>query len=1397
MQSKALEINLSDTRVDILIDPKYEVFLTIVSSYAGIRNRMEVFLKELSHPYRNWNFIITEARYFSLQNFYLYQQHPEGEKALSLFVDIYLTAFEANSSSKLKAMAADNLMVFLQQVSRVSDEDLHRFISIFDKSFSKIDTYADDDFLYFIKSYYSPDTIAKALLSSLNGDEKIFSTLNGFLFRFYKGFFDFWLEQEDPLSWVTQSLGTNKPGQELLEILDRISHERIRSHWQKQLNDIIESQSRESIPADTTKALVNLISYQEFVGMIGDIPLKIRSKKDNKIGDRYTELIFLFYIIHTPGLFPIHVRALRDINTTLAHLIDEDKDFDNTVNVINKTFSLFKEYRYKYPETVLDCIKKIGEAIYKTADMDLINHFIDRTVEHGFQFPMITGTGEDWQIKSNAAHVKNIRVALELISLDPRNSKRLFSGLIIALAIGGVYIKDTDLFPRDITRFLNSDIEPVFNLVKQLSRLLPAFFNEIGAEGPLRDISTDLDESCRREDRLIHFLRKQCHVESSSRIVDFINEVILFWKTGHKEPLRSYLPPSIYEETDVFGPFTEGPRIILSSPVFEGMDVPEDYLIYTENALNGLIDSVEGVDDREKSRVKMIFGFYRLLIRKYRKYRVDNPELTKHLSSVDSEHLPDSARLIKALEENSLEDKIKGIIAYMQDLKAVILSNEVFKINEAIYRKRHVAVDIPSTYGSYNEAKFDALGLTLRTESILNVLFEELINSIDLQVITKSTFKQLYSIIKLFRDALALDGIKSNRLNVQIDFLKSTLDIRTCTISQYLDIFKGLNRAQADIINDHFNSIHISNILNIVPKIEKKRILKKYLPDESEKVTSKLAHRVAEIFSKDRIATSIGLQQFDLFLSRILHTLIQQSEKLSPVLLSKLLNYDPNASVTEIGSNDPVTNNIINLGNKGLNLSMLKKLAINVPEGFIITTEVFKCREIINNYKPARISFKNHVRNMIAGLEKRTGKKFGKPPNPLLLSVRSGSSISQPGMMDSFLNIGINEDIVASLANNTGNPWFAWDSYRRFLQGYGMACGLKRDTFDELIRKKKKQYNVKLKRYLNDSQMQEVASLYKELLAKEGFDMLDSPFDQLFMAIDKVFDSWESQRAKDYRRIMGISDDWGTAVTVQSMVFGNLSYNAGSGVVFSHSPKLPGDTIRLWGDFTHGNQGEDVVSGLVKTLPISEMQRAMEVPDAPTSLEIKFPQIYNELQRIIYQLLYDEQWNPMEIEFTFEGPSGKDFYILQTRDMSLRDQKLIKDFDPNSHMLEKAYLGQGIGVSGGAMCGRIVFSLEEINTFRSTDPDAYLILLRNDTVPDDILEIEASDGILTARGGLTSHAAVVTYNLGKTCIVGYEKLVCKEREKECMISGIRMVSGDYISINGQKGTVYKGTLPII
>ncbi len=1389
MKSTALEINLSDTLVDVVIDSKYQVFLDIVSSYVGIKNRMNIFLKELSHPYKNWEFIVSETRHFSLQYFYLYKPHPEGIKALTLFVDIFLASFESDCASKVKSSAADNLMLFLQHIVKESDQELDKFLPVIEKAVLKIESYEDPAFYYFVRSYYQPDKLAKNLVDCLKGNEAIFKSLNRLLAKFYDYSFEYWLKQEDPVVWISRSIDVNQLDKGVQNILKEVSHNSILK-WQKNLEMILQTMDEKSHNA--TRELILLVGYQEFVSEVWAVPQKITATKGNDTKDLHLKLTFLFYIIHIPGLSTIHVQALREINTTLTHLIG-DKDFKEDMYIVNQTFSLLKEHKGKYPETVLDCIHKIGDAVYKTSKIELINHFIDRAVDHGFQFPMIKGTGDDWQIKSNLAHVKNIRVFMDLIGQHPKKSRRLLSALIISLSIGGVFIKDTDLFPRDITKFLNSDIEPVFNLVKQLSRLLPAFFNEIGAEGHLRDISTRLDEACLRKDRLIHFLRKQCHVESSSRIVDFIQEVILFWKTGDKKKLELYVPPSIFQEIDASGPFIDGPKIILNTLESKDMSLPKDYLIYTEEAIFNLINEVEGVADLDRSRVKMIFGFYRLL---NQKYRIDNLEFKKYLSTFNSEYLPDTKKLVSALEEKNIEDKILSLLAYMKELKGIILSDRIYEANEAIYYKRHFAVDIPSMYGSYNEAKFDALGLTLRVESILNVLFEELINGIDLQVITKATFKRIYGIFDLFKTAFELDGIASNQLDVQMDFLKFSVDIRTCTFTQYLDIFKGFTRAVADIINDHFNNIHSSNLFQIESRIGKDQIFKKYLPNGSKKQKAKIDQRVAEIFFRDRIATSLGLQQMDVFLNRILHTLFQQSEKLSQIHLSRLLNYDPKCAVIEVGSPDPISNNIIFLGNKGLNLIKLKQIGVAVPDGFIITTEVYKCREIINHYKPANINFKRYVAKMVANLEKRTQKRFGDPKNPLLISVRSGSSISQPGMLDSFLNVGLNEEIAASIAKISKNPWFAWDSYRRFIQGYGMAFGIKRDDFDHIIYSSKKESGIGFKRYFTGDQMKAVALAYKQLLLDSGVQLIESPVDQLFLAIDQVFSSWESKRAKDYRRIMGISDDWGTAVTVQSMVFGNLSRQSGSGVVFSHSPRLPGDTIRLWGDFTIGNQGEDVVSGLVKTLPISEVQRELEERDSKISLEESFPHIYSQLRKVVNRLVYDEGWNPQEIEFTFEGETQSDLFILQARDMSLRDRKKIVDFDVSPETLDKAYLGQGIGVSGGAMHGRIVFSLEEIDAFRKSDPDTSLILLRNDTVPDDILEIDAADGILTARGGLTSHAAVVAYNLNKTCVVGCENLVCNEPAKKCMLNEIKMVTGDYISINGRKGSVYKGVIKI-
>ncbi|MEE8398054.1 MAG: PEP/pyruvate-binding domain-containing protein, partial [Desulfobacterales bacterium] len=553
--------------------------------------------------------------------------------------------------------------------------------------------------------------------------------------------------------------------------------------------------------------------------------------------------------------------------------------------------------------------------------------------------------------------------------------------------------------------------------------------------------------------------------------------------------------------------------------------------------------------------------------------------------------------------------------------------------------------------------------------------------------------------------------------------------------------------------------------------------------------------RMSEIFFRDRIATSLGLQQLDLFLTRILNTIFQQSERLHKEQLHQLLLYDPQRAMTAIDGADTRFASVIYLGNKGLNLVKLNRLGLPVPPGFIVTAEVFRFKEMIFNYPPAEQNFREQVSREISALEVSTGKTLGDPSNPLLLSVRSGSAISQPGMMDTFLNVGINEEIAAGMAARTGNTWFAWDNYRRFLQTYGMTHGLLRNDFDAIINDFKQRFGTPYKKGFTGAQMKTIALTYKAYVVDSGFDIVEDPLDQIHMTMKSVFDSWDSPKAKTYRSIMGISDDWGTAATVQSMVFGNISQQSGTGVLFSHNPRWSGDTVRLWGDFTVGNQGEDVVSGLVNTLPISVFQQETEHRQTDQTLETDFPEVFEALKAWTNALIDKEGWSPQEIEFTFESPLASGLYLLQTRDMAMRERKKALTFEPGV-ITEERLIGHGIGVSGGAMSGRAVFSLEEIDRWREVEKDTSLILVRGDTVPDDIREIYAADGLLTARGGVTSHAAVVAHQLEKTCVVGCGNLVCNEEERNCLFDQVTIKSGEYISIDGQSGLIGQGYMQV-
>jgi pyruvate,orthophosphate dikinase len=570
----------------------------------------------------------------------------------------------------------------------------------------------------------------------------------------------------------------------------------------------------------------------------------------------------------------------------------------------------------------------------------------------------------------------------------------------------------------------------------------------------------------------------------------------------------------------------------------------------------------------------------------------------------------------------------------------------------------------------------------------------------------------------------------------------------------------------------------------------KKNILSKYLISSGGEVgPQEFVHQIGERFIRDLISSTFGLQYLDIFLARIQLILSEQKETLNETDLDLLMTYDPKKVSCPIYHPNRLTNDLIHLGSKGYNLAVLASEGIPVPPGFILTTEVFRCLRIIEQYKHAYDHFEREIRAGLQQIEHATGREYGNPARPLLLAVRSGSTISMPGMMATLLNVGINEEIVEALTRSTGEAWFAWDNYRRFIQSWGMSYGVEREIFNEIMRKFKSRYGVEKKRGFSGEEMKQLALAYRRAVEERHITLYEDPWAQLQVAIKQVLTSWDSLKAKQYREIMGIADSWGTAVIVQAMVFGNLSLSSGSGVVFTAHPYHKIRRVALWGDFTPGNQGEDIVGGLVSTYPISKEQQESEGTEG--NLEEDFPEVYKRLFEIAKSLVYEKKWNPQEVEFTYENPKETGFYILQTRDMVSTKREKFEVFFPSA-FLQENFIGKGIGVSGGALSGRVVFTLQDIQRLRQEEPGTPLILVRSDTVPEDIHEISLTDGLLTAKGGQTSHAAIVAFELDKTAVVGCRNLVVLENEGRFLIKGTEVKRGAYLSLDGRKGLVYLG-----
>lgn len=492
------------------------------------------------------------------------------------------------------------------------------------------------------------------------------------------------------------------------------------------------------------------------------------------------------------------------------------------------------------------------------------------------------------------------------------------------------------------------------------------------------------------------------------------------------------------------------------------------------------------------------------------------------------------------------------------------------------------------------------------------------------------------------------------------------------------------------------------------------------------------------------------------------------------------------------------------LGGKGANLAEMASLDLPVPSGFTITTGV--CSYFYKNKQSYPKSLKSQVFEALSNLEDKMGMKFGDVHDPLLVSVRSGAPISMPGMMDTVLNLGLNDQTVKGLEQKSGDARFAWDSYRRFIQMYGdVVMGVHGSDFETLLEAYKQKNNIENDNQIDADDWKDIVAAYKKLISKEaGQEFPTDPHEQLWGAIDAVFESWMTPRAVTYRQINDISADLGTAVNVQAMVFGNMGEDCGTGVAFTRDPAT-GENI-FYGEYLINAQGEDVVAGIRTPQPISEMQKDM--PKAYKELlevRAKLEQHFRDVQDIEFTIqqnkLYMLQTRAAKrtaaaalkvaVALVSEAMITKEEALLRLQPQQL-DQLLHPTLDPKA---DTTVIGKGLEASPGAACGEIVFTADDAE--EKAKEGRNVILCRIETSPEDIHGMHAAKGILTARGGMTSHAAVVARGMGKPCVSGAGSIIIDLKKKRMRVGDFALKEGDLITIDGTSGKVYYGQVPVI
>lgn len=1353
--SKALEVNLAQTRdTEIDIPEEQQWFAELSKSYWGIYKRTQEFIKELNHQYINYQYVIENLHNISLTDLWFYNSLEESEKALTVLVNIFKKLFESNLKEGQRELLITTLIKFMDRLAKLGEfpkSIVYQCLDIIKADMEK------HQLLYVRNSGYFKTYLNK--IAELPEYNQVVLEMTGDLLL---KCIDYWEDTSQVDKWFQE-----KSSLFHLQNSDKIKHigkpffEGLRTQLDK---------------ASDWRQLCEMLFFND----ISNYFRRFSEEFDTSLEKIY----YIFYLIHLPGMIQLNDHLLYDMNRLLRNVLKE-LDENETTTFLSNIISLFEELKEQHTGTVLDCIQTLGKEVIDTGDVRIISNFVNGLIKFGFIYPGELTVNNDWQIQVNFNHVKNIRVWLELVEYSPDAMKELLSALIVNLKLGGIFISDTDLFQRDVTKLLNSNIAPVYKQMKQLARIFPVYFRDIGAEGKLREVTTAVDELSRRKDRLIHFLRKQIHTESNNTHIELTKKIIQYWYDGKVEPLKRIVPEDVIDILDIKSEWYIHVHEIMVKLCRRKDATPEQLLFIDMEELEQSVSDIDTSSSRDKRRVLYLLQLHSLLLEKY---SLESENIVSMLKGYRFFSNKDIEGLQESLDKNDIGAALSQVYKLMEHLKKIIIDPNESEALENIYYKRHIAIGIPSMYGQYIEPKFEALGLMFRLEKAAGKLMVELLQAINLEYISAKTFRNVYNVLGFFKEGLELDGIYNQGFDSNFEMFKYSLTSPSFSLNQYINIFQFMAQDIKHIISEYFLDVYQKPLKEAIPQIF---ALEGSLSETGNK---QLYHIESEKFFREILSSAFLIQDLDNFITNLISTLRSMVDNYPEDVIKNMMTYDPDLTISPLYKETVEMDNPVFLGAKAYFLKKMISYEFPIPPGFVLTTEVFRHNNTVIEHPYMEQELDQFVLNHIWEVEKITRQQFGNPKNPLLFSVRSGTAISMPGAMRTFLNVGMNDEIAENFSKRPNHAWTAWDCYRRFIQSWGMAYGIERDIFDSVILEHKLKCGVEQKIQFTPEQMKNIAYSYKDVLESCGIYIEKDPFRQLKQAILSVIDSWSSNRAIYYREHLQIADEWGTAVIVQKMALGNLSTCSGTGVVFTNSPLNYKSGINLYGDFTLCSQGEDIVSGLVHTLPITESQRKEFYSDCNISLQSAFPGIYNALLDLSTQLIEIYGFMHQEIEFTFESDNPDDLYILQTRNQKLKKQKTFSTFIPTPDKMK--LVGRGIGVGGGALAGIVTFDMDDLKESIKSNPDEKRILIRPDTVPDDIPLIFSCDGLVTGKGGATSHAAVTAASLGKVCVVNCKGLVVNEAEKKCTINGVSFCSGDRISIDGNIGNVYKGKYDI-